>query len=283
LHGGDPDDPEYRELMIRWFQYGAFCPLFRRHGDRLPRMPLVTDRTGGPNEVWSYGDEAYSVICEVLALRERLRPYLMEQMQRAHTDGLPPMRPLFMDFPDDPGSWEVDDEFLPGPDVLVAPILEAKSNKREVYLPPDRWTDAWSGTAYEGPATIVADAPLARIPDGVVAQIAAADIRCRPAMDGRHLLDGRSTSDGGASPLRPAALTAEQWPRLESVAGWVGSRADHLWRARAGWLLDEATCTPWFIGRLLCGLLASRQSRPGRQLRRRRRVVRGLSLHRDTG
>jgi alpha-D-xyloside xylohydrolase len=164
FYGGDPADPEYRELVVRWFQYGAFCPLFRLHGERLPRAPLAAAMTGGPNEVWSFGDEAYERIRGVLALRERIRPYLHEQMRRAHADGLPPMRPLFVDCPDDPGSWAIEDEFLLGPDVLVAPITELGSRERDVYLPPGRWNDPWSGAAFDGPATVRVDAPLDRIP-----------------------------------------------------------------------------------------------------------------------
>jgi alpha-D-xyloside xylohydrolase len=164
FYGGDPADPEYRELMVRWFQYGAFCPLFRLHGDRLPRVPLMTAMTGGPNEVWSFGDEAYELIRQVLALRERIRPYIHEQMRRAHTDGLPPMRPLFVDYPDDPASWAIEDQFLFGPDVIVAPVAELNAREREVYLPPGRWTDPWSGAVCDGPATIRVEAPLDRIP-----------------------------------------------------------------------------------------------------------------------
>jgi len=164
FHGGDPADHDYRELIVRWFQYGAFCPLFRLHGDRLPRIPLTTEMTGGPNEVWSFGDEAYELICQVLALRERIRPYVNAQMQRAHEDGMPPMRPLFVDFPDDPESWSVDDEFMLGPDLLVAPILSAGLRARPVYLPPGLWKNAWTGVVCAGGTTISVDAPLDRIP-----------------------------------------------------------------------------------------------------------------------
>ncbi|GAA2627030.1 glycoside hydrolase family 31 protein [Streptomyces vastus] len=165
FHGGDPDDPAYRELMIRWFQYGVFCPLFRLHGDREPRMPWGYAQTGGPNEVWSYGEEAYGILKEQLFLRERLRPYLHEQMRVAAADGVPPMRPLFVDFPQDEASWAVEDQFLFGPDILVAPVTEPGTRSREVYLPAGRaWTDAWTGDAYEGGRTLTVEAPIERIP-----------------------------------------------------------------------------------------------------------------------
>ncbi|WP_019813019.1 glycoside hydrolase family 31 protein [Saccharomonospora saliphila] len=165
FHGGDPDSPEYRELMVRWFSYGAFCPLFRLHGVREPRAPFGPDMTGGPNEVWSYGAEAFEMISAILRMRERLRPYLHEQMRRAHETGLPPMRPVFVDHPEDPRAWETDDEFLLGPDVLVAPVLQPGARSREVYLPGDVvWTDAVTGAVHEGGTTVCADAPLERIP-----------------------------------------------------------------------------------------------------------------------
>ena len=87
FHGGDPRDPAYQELMVRWFQYGVFCPLFRLHGDRQPRVPTGYAMTGGPNEAWSYGDAAYQRIAAALRLRERLRPYIHEQMRVASREG----------------------------------------------------------------------------------------------------------------------------------------------------------------------------------------------------
>jgi alpha-D-xyloside xylohydrolase len=165
FHGGDAGDEGYRELMVRWFQFGAFCPLFRLHGNREPRMATGWDMTGGPNEVWAFGDEAYRIIAEVMAMRERLRPYLHEQLDRAASEGLPAMRPLFVDFPDDERSWAVDDQLMFGPDVLVAPVLEAGSRGREVYLPPGtRWTHAWSGRTYDGGTVVQEAAPLNEIP-----------------------------------------------------------------------------------------------------------------------
>lgn len=164
FHGGDARDPAYRELMVRWFQYGVFCPLFRLHGDREPRTPTTSAQTGGPNEVWSYGEEAYEIIAGVLRLRERLRPYLHEQMREASRTGLPPMRPLFVDFPDDGPSWMVDDEFLFGKDILVAPVAEPGVREREVYLPPGTWVDAATGAEHAGGRAVTAAAPIERIP-----------------------------------------------------------------------------------------------------------------------
>ncbi|MEU0880904.1 glycoside hydrolase family 31 protein [Lentzea sp. NPDC005914] len=165
FHGGDPDDPAYREVLVRWFQYGTFCPLFRLHGFRGDEQVLEPAMTGLANEVWSYGEEAYEILAGHLRLRERLRPYVMEQMRTTSETGVPPMRPVFLEFPGDPAAWQVEDAFLLGPDLLVAPITEAGVSEREVYLPARaRWTDAWTGEEHEGGRTVTVAAPIERIP-----------------------------------------------------------------------------------------------------------------------
>jgi alpha-D-xyloside xylohydrolase len=165
FHGGDPDDPGYRELFVRWFQFGAFCPLFRLHGFREPVMPFGLDQAGGPNEVWSFGAQAYDCLTRMMFLRERLRPYIMDQMVAAHETGMPPMRPLFVDFPADQRAWDTDDEFMFGPALLVAPVAEYQARCREVYLPAGSgWTDAWTGATAEGGQQLTVEAPLDRIP-----------------------------------------------------------------------------------------------------------------------
>jgi alpha-D-xyloside xylohydrolase len=151
--------------MVRRFQYGVFCPLFRLHGDRQPRVPTGFAMTGGPNEAWSYGEAAYEKITASLRLRERLRPYIHEQMRVASRDGVPPMRPLFVDFPQDPGAWQVEDEFLFGPDLLIAPVLEPGARAREVYLPAGRtWVAAGTGDRHEGGLAATVEVSLDRIP-----------------------------------------------------------------------------------------------------------------------
>ncbi|SNX52868.1 glycoside hydrolase family 31 protein [Thermoanaerobacterium sp. RBIITD] len=171
--GGDPNDKKFRELIIRWFQYGTFCPIFRLHGYRLPTGENISDGdtdihdvdTCGPNEVWSFGEEAYEIIKDLLFLRERLRPYIMEQMKAAHEKGTPPMRPLFYDFPNDNEAWNIEDQFMFGPDILVAPVLYEGARSREVYLPSGtEWRDVNSGLVYDGGQYIKCDAPLKIIP-----------------------------------------------------------------------------------------------------------------------
>lgn len=160
--GGDPESPYFRELVVRWFQYGAFCPLFRLHGFREPARDWDG---GGPNEVWSFGSEAYEIIRELLLLRERLRPYIMDQALVAQARGIPPMRPLFLDFPRDEGCLTVEDQFMFGPDLLVAPVLHQGQHSREVYLPAGTaWTEAWTERSFDGGRIVSAEAPLHRIP-----------------------------------------------------------------------------------------------------------------------
>ena len=161
FHSGDPSTGYFRELIVRWFQYGVFCPLFRLHGVRLP----AEDKCGSDNEVWSFGDEAYALINPLMHLRERLRPYIQEQMATAHREGTPPMRPLFMEFPNDPHAWNIEDQFLLGPDILIAPVTSLGMRERAVYLPAGaRWMDAWTGTEHNGGSTHLSAAPLDKIP-----------------------------------------------------------------------------------------------------------------------
>jgi alpha-D-xyloside xylohydrolase len=163
--GGDPTSEEYRELVIRWFQYAVFCPLLRMHGHRLPHIGNGAGHTGGPNELWSYGEQAYEVLRAQLDLRTRITPYLLAQMEHASNTGVPPMRPLFLEFPDDPEAWTVEDQFLLGPDVLVAPVTELGVRERRVYLPRGvTWTDTTTGRRYVGGSRVTVDAPLERIP-----------------------------------------------------------------------------------------------------------------------
>ncbi|RKN38751.1 TIM-barrel domain-containing protein [Streptomyces hoynatensis] len=165
FHGGDPQDAAYREVLVRWFQFGALSPLMRLHGFREPGMPLGPTMTGGPNEVWSYGARAEPILASYLRLRERLRPYVMRLMRAAHEEGLPPMRPVFLEFPGDEAAWETADAYLFGPDLLVAPVLEAGARQRTVRLPAGaRWQDAWTGEEYEGGRAVTVPAPLERIP-----------------------------------------------------------------------------------------------------------------------
>ena len=171
FHDGDIRDPKFQELLIRWFQYGTFCPVMRLHGNRSPyKAPL--SKTGGgrcasgaENEIWSYGEENYEIMKKYIELREELRPYTRRLMQEASETGAPVMRPLFYEFPEDEKVWEIKDQFLFGEKYLVAPVTEYGAREREVYLPAGaRWTEQSTGKTCEGGRTVLADAPLDVIP-----------------------------------------------------------------------------------------------------------------------
>ena len=105
------------------------------------------------------------MIKHLLALRERLSPYILAQMKQANLKGLPPMRPLFVDFPGDATAWRVSDEFMLGPDLLAAPVLDEGARGREVYLPSGTdWVDAWDGVTRQGGEWVEISAPLDKVP-----------------------------------------------------------------------------------------------------------------------
>ena len=162
---GDPRTDSFRELVVRWFQFGVFCPLFRLHGIRKPGELVGSQQTGSPNEVWSFGDEAYGVIREQLLLRERIRPYVTAQMAAASTVGLPLLRALFLEFPEEAPAWEIRDQYMFGPDLLVAPVTAEGVRERDVYLPEGAsWLDAWTGEPVGKNGWVTAAAPLEQIP-----------------------------------------------------------------------------------------------------------------------
>lgn len=171
FHGGNPDDEEFRELFVRWFQWGTFCPVMRLHGDREPRQPQhgttggATCRSGAPNEIWSYGREVYDICVKYINIRETLRDYTRSLMKEAHERGSPIIRPCFYEFPDDKQSWEVEDQYMYGPKYLCAPILAAGQRTRSVYLPPSsRWTLFGKKTTWEGGRTVDIDCPIKDMP-----------------------------------------------------------------------------------------------------------------------
>ena len=169
--GANINDPEFHELLVRWFEYGCFCPVMRLHGYRWPLQPQygttggATCVSGAPNEVWSYTDQVCEILSDYLRLRERMLPYITELMEEAHEKGTPVMRPLFYDFPEDKESWNVETEYMFGPKVLVKPITDADARETDVYLPGGAsWTNAWTGETFEGGQKVHVAAPIEQIP-----------------------------------------------------------------------------------------------------------------------
>ncbi|MFZ1132522.1 MAG: glycoside hydrolase family 31 protein [Terriglobales bacterium] len=157
---GDPDDPAFRELFVRWFQYGTFNPILRVHGTRK----------NDQNELWSYGPDAQKILVSFDRLRYRLLPYIYSLAWKTTDDSYTPMRPLVMDFRTDVRAQNTDDEFLYGPAFLVSPVTEPAATSRRVYLPSTeaaenlKWYDFWNGAPVAGGREITAEAPLDRLP-----------------------------------------------------------------------------------------------------------------------
>jgi alpha-D-xyloside xylohydrolase len=151
---GNPDDPAYRELFVRWFEYGTFCPIFRLHGTR----------TTNTNELWSYGSEAQRILTSYDRLRYRLMPYIYSLAWKTTSEGYTPMRALAMDFRTDTRALNVGDEFMFGPALLVSPVTEPGAALRHLYLPNAKWYDFWTGTGVDGGRAIDVPAPLDRVP-----------------------------------------------------------------------------------------------------------------------
>ena len=171
--GGDIREESFRELLVRWFAWGAFCPVFRMHGERSPwyerEQEFINNvrqlTSGQDNEVWSFGEDNYEILKKYLFIRERLRPYIRSCMKTASETGAPVMRPLFFDFSGDRECWNVEDAYMFGPDLLVAPVMEAGAVQRRVYLPAgSTWTDAYTKTRYEGGQYVTVPAPIDVIP-----------------------------------------------------------------------------------------------------------------------
>ena len=170
FHGGNIYSDAFKELLIRWFQFGCFCPVMRLHGFRAPfKEPLGTtgggkQPSGAENEIWSYGQQVFDICKKYIFLREQLRPYIRGLMQEAHEKGTPVIRPLFYDFPEQPEAWNIDDEYMFGSEVLVAPVLYENLREREVWLPTGTWADLNTKTVYEGNQSYTVPAPLDAIP-----------------------------------------------------------------------------------------------------------------------
>jgi len=148
--GGDPD----AELYTRWLQAAALTPFFRVH----------SNDTSAPREPWMYGAEHEGINRATIELRYRLLPYLYSLFADSEKTGLPPMRPLWFAYPQDVAASLVDNEYLVGGDLLVAPVVQQGRTKREVYLPKgDDWIDWWTGQRWPGGTRETLAAPLDRL------------------------------------------------------------------------------------------------------------------------
>ena len=140
--GADTQSEEFRELIVRWFQYGVFCPVMRLHGNRNrhgEKKRDVKEASGDPNEIWSFGERNFEILKDLIFLRERLRPYIEKHMEIASKEGYPIMRPMFFDFPEDENCYSLGEQYMFGSDILFAPIVNRNQTKKTVYLPKGEW------------------------------------------------------------------------------------------------------------------------------------------------
>ena len=191
-----PDDQytseAYHELLIRWFEYGTFCPLFRIHGYK------------SETEMWKFGPKVEQVLHQYDDLRYRLLPYIYSVAWNVTSQGGTMMSALPLEYPKDAKAREISDQFLFGPSLLINPVTEPGATTRKVYLPSGAaWFDFWTGKKTEGGQTIQADAPIERMPifvksgsilvlgpivDSTRDKQDPTDIRIYPGQDGHFLL-----------------------------------------------------------------------------------------------
>ncbi len=185
-HGGSD---AFRELLVRWFEFGVFSPICRLHGFRVPEgVPVPTPgepvsygqdtfkiftSSGGSNEIWSFGERVQAVLEELLALREALRPYLKQCFAAYAATGEPIMQPLFYAFPDDTALATEGKCYMLGPDLFVAPVLSPGAARQSVDLPAGiEWLHVWTGDAFVGGAPADVACPWGQCPAFVRSEVA---------------------------------------------------------------------------------------------------------------
>ena len=169
----DVNDPDFQQLLIRWYEFAVYSAVLRMHGCRGPlTIPPLDDRdwgggylyTGQPNELWSYGEENYRIMKKYYDIRISLHDYIKSLYEEASENGSPLILTMFYEFPEDPHCWELQDQYMFGSELLVAPILQLNQFERKVYLPAGEWEDTRDGKHYAGGQTILSPAPLDSIP-----------------------------------------------------------------------------------------------------------------------
>ena len=222
---------DYPELFVRWFEWGAFQPVMRAHGERAH------------NEVWSYGKQAEPILAKYLKLRYQLLPYTYSLAYRSYQTGAPYMRALFMDFPTDPKVADIPDEYMYGPAFLVAPVTEQGVTHRTVYLPAGcDWYNYWTNERLHGGQTITVDAPIDTLPlfvrAGSIVPLGSevqsaqqpqkiASVRVYPGADGSFSLfqdDGKTYAyEKGAGTITKLTWNdAARQLRHDGAAAWSG-------------------------------------------------------------
>ena len=150
FYGGDTTSEYFRELIVRWFQFGLFSPVMRLHGNRVRHGEKrnVKEPTGDPNELWSFGERNFEILKDLVMLRERLRPYIQKQFDTASEKGYPVIRPMFFEYPEDEVCYTLESQYMFGDDIIFAPIVNHGQTKKTVYIPDGEWILTKDKTVY---------------------------------------------------------------------------------------------------------------------------------------
>ena len=169
----DVNDPDFKQLLVRWYEFAVYSAVLRMHGDRGPYdIPALDDRdwgggylhTGQPNELWSYGEDCYRIMRDYYNIRVGMHGYIRDLFDEASENGSPLIRAMFYEFPDDPVCWELDDQYMFGSKYLVAPVLHLNQFAREVYLPEGKWTLTSTKETFDGGRKVTVQAPIEYMP-----------------------------------------------------------------------------------------------------------------------
>lgn len=169
----DVNDPVFRQLLIRWYQFAVYSAVLRMHGDRGPYdIPALDDRdwgggylhTGQSNELWSYGEDNYRIMKKYYDIRIAMHDYIRDLYKEAADNGSPLLRTMFYEFPEDKKCWETYDQYMFGSKYLCAPVFEYNCFERTVYLPRGEWKLTSTGELFEGRKTVTVQAPVDYMP-----------------------------------------------------------------------------------------------------------------------
>lgn len=169
----DVNDPDFRQLLIRWFQFMTYSAVLRMHGDRGPyNIPPLDERdwgggylhTGQDNELWSYGADNYAIMRKYYDIRVGMKDYIKKLYAEASANGSPLIRAMFYEFPEDERCWDIDDQFMFGDRYLVAPVMRLNQFERTVYLPAGQWRLTSTGETFSGGQTVAVAAPIEYMP-----------------------------------------------------------------------------------------------------------------------
>lgn len=145
-------NPEFIELLTRWFQFGAFSPIFRIHGYK------------SETEIWRYNQEFETTARKFIDIRYQLMPYIYSEAWKATTDGKLMMAPLAYHYPRDKNTWGLKDQFMFGESIMIGIVTEYKQRSKAIYLPKGTWFDFWNDKKVEGHTEVTVDTPLDETP-----------------------------------------------------------------------------------------------------------------------